>query len=430
MPDFADCGEVVDEADRNRITGLAAIRAAYRHAKAHPDQKLIVTGHTDRSGSADYNLKLSQLRSDNVLAVLTGQRDEWIKICKGKHKVEDYQQILKWVHAIWDWNCDPGKVDNVLGSQTREATKRFQEHYNRGDPEMEDGFSAQIPENGIVGDETWGAFFDVYTRVLMYILEVDEEGLDQLQKSLKFVDDSKKSVGCGENHPITENRAENFRSKIDRRVEVLYFDPAELPRLDCHPAAGKCVPEKCEIFDDDMFDFDPIPCEPIPPPVRTWALRILQPGPAVIRSETDPSVDSPPAKRKPMANIPFELAGAGGPEPIIAGTTDADGLLRVRVVQDPAVMTLTLKTKGNPQLNLPNDIVIKLNAGTLPKIREGDDAVKHRLINLGYGKAKLADWDDVTFSSAVKKFQRQHGLTETGTADDATKAKLKEVHGS
>ena len=70
MPDFADCDQVVDEADRNRVTGLAAIRAAYRHAKANPGQKMIVTGHTDRSGSADYNLKLSEQRGDSVRADL------------------------------------------------------------------------------------------------------------------------------------------------------------------------------------------------------------------------------------------------------------------------------------------------------------------------------------------------------------------------
>src|SRR5262245_20319574 len=157
MPDFADCDQVVDEADRNRITGLAAIRAAYRHANQNPNQKLIVTGHTDRSGAADYNLKLSQMRADNVLAVLAGDRAEWVKICDKKHKVEDYQQILKWVHVIWDWDCDPGKVNNIPDNKTKQATKVFQQTYNRGDPEMEEGFSASIKEDGIVGEETWGA---------------------------------------------------------------------------------------------------------------------------------------------------------------------------------------------------------------------------------------------------------------------------------
>jgi hypothetical protein len=366
------------------------------------------------------------MRADNVLAVLAGDRAEWVKICDKKHKVEDYQQILKWVHVIWDWDCDPGKVNNIPDNKTKQATKVFQQTYNRGDPEMEEGFSASIKEDGIVGEETWGAFFDVYTRVLMYIMEVDEEGLEELHNSLsqRFLDDTKKSVGCGENHPITEDRAENFRSKIDRRVEVLFFDPGEEPRLNCHPAPGKCVPEKCEIFDDDMFSFTPIPCEPIPPPVRTWALRIINhPEPAVMKSGTNADPELPPEKRKPLANTPFALSGAADGD--ISGTTDADGLLRVRVRNDPAQMIL--KIAG---------LEIKLDGGALPKLSNPDEllknlAVRHRLLNLGYGKAKFDEWDSNVFGDAVKRFKKDHGLSPIDeTVDPAFLAQLKKAYGS
>ena len=86
MPEFGDCGADVDPADRNRITGLAVIRAVYKHAEAHADQKMLIAGHTDREGRASYNLTLSRLRAENVLAVLEGNSTAWVDVCRQKHK--------------------------------------------------------------------------------------------------------------------------------------------------------------------------------------------------------------------------------------------------------------------------------------------------------------------------------------------------------
>ncbi|MGH7340958.1 MAG: hypothetical protein ACREKH_10755, partial [Candidatus Rokuibacteriota bacterium] len=83
--------------------------------------------------------------------------------------------------------------------------------------------------------------------------------------SLAFVD-AQRTVGCGENHPLTANAIENRQSQIDRRVEVLFFDPGEEPKLDCHPAKGKCVADACEIYRKKLFKLQPIPCTPIVPP--------------------------------------------------------------------------------------------------------------------------------------------------------------------
>lgn len=243
----------------HKITGLAVLRTCYWHAEAHPEQKILIAGHTDTSGSGDYNVPLSQMRSDSVLHVLLGNRDAWVQVSKQKHKVEDYQQILKWVAATKGWGCDPGAVDNVAGTQTKAAVKEFQKTYNQV-------FGKSIGEDGVVGAETWGAFFDLYIDALKEMLKTDDAGLATLRTKLRFINDGLKDVGCGENFPIEAKRFDNYRSEINRRVEILFFDPDEIPEMKCHPSAKKCVPKECELYNPKIYSFIHIPVEPVSPP--------------------------------------------------------------------------------------------------------------------------------------------------------------------
>jgi hypothetical protein len=55
--------------------------------------------------------------------------------------------------------------------------------------------------------------------------------------------------------------------------------------------------------------------------------------------------------------------------------------------------------------------------------------VKQRLFNLGFGQGDPLTWTSVIFDSAVRQFQKDNDMPE-GPADDATRAKLKETHGS
>ncbi len=51
------------------------LREVLRHAAEHADQKLVIVGHTDRSGSEAYNQSLSERRARSVFAYLTAGRD-------------------------------------------------------------------------------------------------------------------------------------------------------------------------------------------------------------------------------------------------------------------------------------------------------------------------------------------------------------------
>jgi hypothetical protein len=256
LPDSGDIESIVDASDENHVSGLDVLRACYLHAERMPSNLAMMAGHTDRSGDAGYNQKLSQKRADNVFHLLMGNKDEWVAICHDKHEVEDIQQILIWVTATFAWPCDPGPKNNKKTAKTTTAIKSFQKTYN-------EQFSASIGVDGDVGKQTWGAFFDVYMMGLRLLVKTDDAGLAAMRARIKFVDDAKKTVGCGENFPITADLVANQKSQVDRRVHVLFFDPPDVPKLDCHPAAGECKPDLCELYGSKrIYTFKPLPKEP------------------------------------------------------------------------------------------------------------------------------------------------------------------------
>ena len=398
-----------------------------------------------------------------MLYLLQGKRDEWVKVCLEKHKVEDYQQILKWIDVTWGWGCDPGDVDDDLGEKTREAVNVFQEQYNLGAPEMPEEFFADITVDRIVGEQTWGAFFDVYMQVLRFICEVDDEGLQKIQRSLRlpqrFVDPGRLAVGCGENFPLTANPVLDRRAskderdevrrlaRTDRRVEVMFFEPGQEPKLlRCHPTPAKCVHEECEIFEERFYELTPLPCEPIPPPVRSWVVRLLVPAPT--KEEA--------ARRVPVARRRCAVVDEVAGRTVFRDITDDRGILRIP--HEDGVVILTLKVDAG-------DLLLRRDPASAPRQDgghggapreepwEGEDGflpltlqcgrllptsataqagppLHQRLHNLGYGMADPDTWDDPTKRSAVRAFQRDQGLESKGGLTQETIARLKKEYGS
>jgi outer membrane protein OmpA-like peptidoglycan-associated protein len=237
------------------ITGLAVLKACLRYAQAHPEQPIVIAGHTDTVGTPGYNLTLSSLRAQNVQAALLGKRDDWVSSAAAKHCVADYQRILTFTADRRGWDCDPGGVDNKGGPKTAQAVKNFQASYNND-------FQASIDVDGGVGPQTWGAFFDVYMRELRDLLGTDDAGLAALQQGITFVDPANAAVGCGENHPIEAAGRDDYRSSTNRRVEILFFTPGDGPSFPCHPSPSSCVPAVCPIYRSKHYTFDPLPIDP------------------------------------------------------------------------------------------------------------------------------------------------------------------------
>jgi hypothetical protein len=242
--------------------GLAALATCLRHARREPGQRLLIAGHTDTSGPADYNLPLSRLRAKAVHALLAGHRDDWIAVCTERSKVQDYQQILRWVSAALGWPCDPGPADGVHGPNTTTGVRNFQDHYSHRWDDDDKG-SATIPVTGAMSRETWGAIYDVYSDALEQILEIDSAAeLASYRGAIRWLAEGTPRVGCGESWPIAAPERSNYRSATNRRVELLFFEADHEPALPlaCHPAETQCDPAQCEIY--WRYERLPIPVEP------------------------------------------------------------------------------------------------------------------------------------------------------------------------
>ena len=237
---------------QDRISGLSAIRATYMHAQDNSDQKLLIAGHTDSSGPDSYNETLSLQRAEMVLHIIEGNSDGFVKIARAKHVTRDYEQILRWV-ALWlTWDCDPGIVDDVRDEQSKEAVKTFQRQYSKAE------FGKSISVDGIVGKQTWTAFFHLYMRRLAELLDTDEAGLGEWRTKINWLYSDLKFVGSGEYHPVNESYRSDHKSQSDRRIELLFYEPGEEPSQKpgkiCH-TGGLAGVENCPIYNPLLYDF-------------------------------------------------------------------------------------------------------------------------------------------------------------------------------
>lgn len=253
MPD-AEAEDEPGTPDEERISGLSVIRAAYMQAADNPKQKLLIAGHTDTAGAASYNEDLSKLRARDVVHVVLGEKDPWVKIAQDHGKNEDVKHILRWVARWKGWPCHTDSTGNVCDQSMTDATKGFQQSFS-DDPEFH-----PIGVDGSVGKETWGAFFELYMARLAELAQTDVAGLAALRGKVNWLYGDKKSLGCGEYHPIDMPGKDGFKSQINRRVELLFYDPEEEPLEKpsgslCH-AGGVGGASTCLIYNPLLYEYE------------------------------------------------------------------------------------------------------------------------------------------------------------------------------
>ncbi|NMO15131.1 LysM peptidoglycan-binding domain-containing protein [Pyxidicoccus fallax] len=116
---------------------------------------------------------------------------------------------------------------------------------------------------------------------------------------------------------------------------------------------------------------------------------------------------------EPRRHVPYVLVVDGCRE--LHGETDADGWVEQWIPPNAQ----------EGELRLGEDEVYPLRLARLLPV-EDDEGLKARLGNLGHLHGDDAD----ALHAAIADFQRQHGLPSTGEADDTTRARVREIHGS
>ncbi|HKO47589.1 MAG TPA: OmpA family protein, partial [Polyangiaceae bacterium] len=229
------------------FTSVGVIATALRFNEEHPGRTLLVAGHTDSTATPAFNQLLSEERAQLTLALLKGgnaSRETFKKLAQGRHTVEDIKQILSWAaRALPGFDCEPGAIDDNPVT-ANEPVRRFQNSYNAQRATIAPSSTAALERDGSVGPLTWGAFYDCYEFALQQELGEDAAGLQALRDKLIFADPQHESLGFSEYFPIDELGVDNFRSKTNRRVEVLFFEQGEEPDIP-HAAAD---PETSDLY--------------------------------------------------------------------------------------------------------------------------------------------------------------------------------------
>ena len=214
--------EIAKEGDVE-LSDLSPLVTLFKTLEQNPNDKLFIVGHSDTESTQSANVTISEHRALSVLYLLKGDKENWSQLAKDNSTPKDIQITLLHFDNYFDWCCDPGVIDGIIGKKTKRAISSFQKQYSKN-------CNASIAVDGIVGIKTWQAMFDMYMQELEQLCG-SKNNLDQFRQKLKFLDDSQPSIGCGDKYPINDTDRQKYRSRENRRVECIVFKQGTEPTI-------------------------------------------------------------------------------------------------------------------------------------------------------------------------------------------------------
>jgi hypothetical protein len=194
-------------------SSVTGVRNIILFHERHPGMTMLVNGHTDLVGDAQYNLQLSVERAKAVAAYVQDKVDDWLPWYQSPNQSKrwSYTEDQHMLATITDAAGTPyyaGPVTGVNDAATQAAARRFQ---------IDNG----LDSDGQLGPRTRRVLVGKY-------MSLDGTSLPagaQLEIH-----------GCGKFHPIDLTTAAD---QDNRRVEIFLFDgPVDPPPQDPCPAPG------------------------------------------------------------------------------------------------------------------------------------------------------------------------------------------------
>jgi outer membrane protein OmpA-like peptidoglycan-associated protein len=361
-------------------------------------KKLFIAGHTDTKGSDQFNQPLSEERAKVALAMLSGDRDNFAKLCQKRHDGVDLTQIFHWVSDSPDFGfgCKPTLNDQPPSTTT---VTHFKQSYDaafdakfKGMP----GAKKFGTANGTQDEALWGAIFDCYEYGLCCELgdmETSTEGKDELERlrgALTWVDDNHKTMGFGERFPVDNATKNEFRSQSNRRVEIMMFDEGEEPDLN----EASTNPEVMETYLPGLYGKRAVP--PYAQGSVFFAIRVHD------------------AHSIPMGAVPYRLSFSG--TTLKLGTT-VDGWVRHTLEPTMCFEYLDLEWGVLDSGNYPFRRAIAVQCS----IGDERQQATARLHNLGYAAA------GDKYELAVMAFQSDYAIGEEGLLNGALRQKTQDA---
>lgn len=258
---------------QNQLSGLQTIAVTHIVLEEHHTLGVLITGHTDTSGGLEMNFILSEQRCNNVLFLLEQRREDWADLSHKRHRIEDYQQIMAHFNKKRpEFECDPGAINNSYTPATHEATVNFFRANGIDDSQAPKVKSDPQHKWPVVA---WIVVFDLYDKEIDQILTQGSASgpkgpvkrltcsSPNLPKTptlnrrdrLRFANTERKILPCGESFPIQASQKDNFKSQMNRRVEILFFNGGDLPDINITTGiTKKLTVETVPIFAPGFFD--------------------------------------------------------------------------------------------------------------------------------------------------------------------------------
>jgi outer membrane protein OmpA-like peptidoglycan-associated protein len=220
---------------------IGALCAAFVFAKNNTNREVVLFGHADTSGDSAFNYDLSGWRADGIKALCDNDSDAFLDVVDLASKIEDYQTILKSLAQGYGWPTDPGEIDNIANEKTKSAVKAFQEEYNRK-------FNANLATDGAIGPNTWIAFFRVIRSLVDNVVKKECGEVP----TLTYGYSGKGLYPCGESFPVDAAQKDNYKSKENRRVEIVFFEKGKCPTLEEPADKNKVKKTEAAVYDDKI----------------------------------------------------------------------------------------------------------------------------------------------------------------------------------
>ncbi|MBS2022918.1 MAG: OmpA family protein [Deltaproteobacteria bacterium] len=198
-----------------RPSAMAGIRMLGTLYQSYANLAVLVSGHTDTQGAADYNRGLSEERAQSIAQFLQDDVDSWL----GKYKPQPHSKAWgvredQYMLATLPQGGTPfyaGKIDGQAGPGTADAYKKFQA-------------SKGLAQSGKGDDDTRRALITDYMAL---------EGTST-PKTAKVA-----THGCGLTH-LAEPTGPGVASETNRRVEIFLFEDDATPPPQTPCPAGGC----------------------------------------------------------------------------------------------------------------------------------------------------------------------------------------------
>ena len=203
------------------------LRDVAAYSRAHPDEKMLIVGHTDLVGNDTYNQSLSERRARGVYAYLTAGRAhdaavaEWDRLRRlgsAQTRLEDNWGRREYQLLLEGLGYYGGPIDEVHPALTDAAVhltdaavRNFQSDH-------------ALSVDGIVGDQTWLALIDAY-------LKADALSVPESQFLPNCPGEIIKWLGSGDQDPVSRT---GNAWRPNRRTEILFVAANAL--------AGKAAP--------------------------------------------------------------------------------------------------------------------------------------------------------------------------------------------